>query len=160
VFQDGNTTIGTGTLSSGIASVSTSSLATAGAHSIMASYSGDTNFAGSTSSVWTQVIMAQGGAASQTTLVASPGPIYFRQQASFSVSVSSSGTPSGSVLLLDGDTPIGPALLLDSGSATTQSLLAAGAHTIRAVYQGTADFSGSCSNSEIVNASPRPRPKP
>ncbi len=54
-FLDGSTQLGIGTLSAGIATYTTSSLA-AGTHSITASYAGDTNFAPVTSSALTQTI--------------------------------------------------------------------------------------------------------
>lgn len=47
-FNDGSTELGMGTLSNGVATFSTSSL-TVGTHSITGVYSGDSNFAGSTS---------------------------------------------------------------------------------------------------------------
>jgi len=158
-FQDGNTTIGTGTLSGGVTSSPPSSPTAPGPHSITASYSGDANFAASTS-VLTQVIMAQGSAASQTTLVTSTGQTFFHQQASFSVTVTSSSTPIGSVILLDGDRQLGLTLDLNAGTAATQSPLEIGTHSIRAVYQGNANFSGSSSSPQTVNASPKPKPRP
>jgi len=158
-FQDGNTTIGPGTLSGGVTSSPPSSPTAPGPHSITASYSGDANFAASTS-VLTQVIMAQGSATSQTTLVASPAETFFRQQASFSVTVTSTSTPMGSVILLDGDRQLGLTLVLNAGTAATQSPLEIGTHSIRAVYQGTTDFSGSSSSPQTVNASPKPKPRP
>jgi hypothetical protein len=161
-FQDGNGSIGTGTLGGGIATFSTSAL-TPGPHSITASYGGDGSYASSISSGLTEMVMAQGSAASQTTLVASPAPpgqTFFRQQAAFSVSVSSSSTPDGSVVLLDGDRELGPPLTLNSGSAAMQTPLEVGEHSIRAVYQGTSNFSGSASSVQKVNASPWPKPKP
>lgn len=54
-FKNGATTIGTGTLSSGVATFTTSALA-AGNHSITAVYSGDSNFAGSTSNTVSQTV--------------------------------------------------------------------------------------------------------
>ena len=56
-FMDGAATLGTGTLSGGVATYTTSSLAV-GQHSMTAVYSGDTNNAGSTSSVLTQTVNA------------------------------------------------------------------------------------------------------
>ena len=158
-FQDGNTTIGTGTLSGGVTSSPPSSPTVPGPHSITASYGGDANFAASTS-VLTQVIMAQGSAASQTTLVTSTGQIFFRQQATFSVTVTSTSTPNGSVILLDGDRQLGLTLVLNAGTAATQSPLEIGTHSIRAVYQGNANFSGSSSSPQTVNTSPKPKPRP
>lgn len=55
-FQDGTTSLGAGTLSAGVATFATSSLAT-GSHSITAAYSGDTNFATSSSSVLSQAVI-------------------------------------------------------------------------------------------------------
>ena len=54
-FFDGLTQIGTGNLTAGVATFSTTSLA-GGSHSITAVYQGSTNFAGSTSSAITQVV--------------------------------------------------------------------------------------------------------
>jgi len=74
-FRDGNTLLGSGTLSGRVATFSTSSLA-AGPHSITASYAGDSNFAASTSGALSESIIDFGvsmvsggsgsGAASQT----------------------------------------------------------------------------------------------
>lgn len=54
-FLDGTTSLGMGTLSDGTATFSTSSLSV-GTHTITAQYSGDTNFAGSTSQPLTETI--------------------------------------------------------------------------------------------------------
>jgi hypothetical protein len=54
-FFDGSALLGTVPLSSGNASLSTSALG-GGKHSITAVYSGDTNFAGSTSAVLIQTV--------------------------------------------------------------------------------------------------------
>jgi hypothetical protein len=54
------------------------------------------------------------------------------------------GTPTGSVTFLDGTTPIGVAGLTAS-SASLSTTLTGGAHTITAVYAGSAGFTGSTS---------------
>ena len=54
-FKDGSNTLGTGTVSSGVVTYSTSALTT-GSHSITAAYSGDANYLSSTSSTLTQWI--------------------------------------------------------------------------------------------------------
>jgi len=59
-FLDGTTTLGTGTLLNGAASYSTSTLSI-GTHSITAQYSGDADFAASTSSVFTQTVSFSSG---------------------------------------------------------------------------------------------------
>jgi sugar lactone lactonase YvrE len=55
-FLDGTTPLGSGTVSTGVATFTTSSLAT-GSHSITAAYSGDTNFTTSSSSVLSQTVV-------------------------------------------------------------------------------------------------------
>jgi Bacterial Ig-like domain (group 3)/FG-GAP-like repeat/Abnormal spindle-like microcephaly-assoc'd, ASPM-SPD-2-Hydin len=68
-FMNGTTVLGTGTLKSGLARLTTSTLA-AGNNSITAVYSGDPNFGGSTSKAVTQVVETQApyGVVSPTTL--------------------------------------------------------------------------------------------
>jgi sugar lactone lactonase YvrE len=55
-FMNGTTLLGSGTLSSGVATLTTSSLAV-GSDPITAVYSGDTNFTGTSSGVFTQVVI-------------------------------------------------------------------------------------------------------
>jgi hypothetical protein len=55
-FLDGTTLLGRGSLSSGVATLATSSLAV-GSHSITAVYSGDTNFVASASGPLTQIVL-------------------------------------------------------------------------------------------------------
>jgi hypothetical protein len=80
-FFDGATLIGTGTLTSGVATYSTSTLA-AGSHNILATYGGATGFAASTSSVVVEVI-------EDFSISASPGTrsVYTGEAASFTVTV-------------------------------------------------------------------------
>jgi uncharacterized repeat protein (TIGR03803 family) len=58
-FNDGQTALGTGALNgSGVATLTTTSLVSPGAHSITAVYGGDTNYLGSTSSIETVTVNA------------------------------------------------------------------------------------------------------
>jgi uncharacterized repeat protein (TIGR03803 family) len=58
-FNDGQTVLGTGALNgSGVATLTTTSLVSPGAHSITAVYGGDTNYLGSTSSIETVIVNA------------------------------------------------------------------------------------------------------
>lgn len=68
-FYDGGTALGSGTLSSGMASYSTSSLS-AGSHSITATYNGNSNFLTSTSNTVSQTV--ESAPASDFSLSASP----------------------------------------------------------------------------------------
>ena len=54
-FQDGSTTLGTGTVSGGVATFQTQTLA-AGVHNVIAAYSGDSNFNASSSSAMSQTM--------------------------------------------------------------------------------------------------------
>ncbi|MFE2750354.1 Ig-like domain-containing protein, partial [Streptomyces scopuliridis] len=72
-FFDGATLLGTGTLSGGVATFTTSALSV-GSHLLTAVYSGDTNFTGSTSPVDTQTVNQ---AATTTALTSAPDPSVF-----------------------------------------------------------------------------------
>ena len=75
VFQDGTTILGSGTLgSTGTATFATIAL-TAGAHSIQATYAGDSFFAGSVSPALSQVV--HGPAVAPTLTWATPAPIVY-----------------------------------------------------------------------------------
>ena len=143
-FKDGATALGTGTLSGGTATYSTSSLAK-GAHTITAVYGGDTNFTGSTSSGLTQTVN-QG--ATTTAVAAAPNPSTLGQSVTFTATVSStaSGTPSGTVTFKDGATALGTGTLSGGTATYSTSSLAKGAHTITAVYGGDTNFTGSTSS--------------
>lgn len=83
-FFDGGTQIATATLSSGRAEYTTSSLA-AGAHSITAAYSGDSNFAAGTSAVLTETVVSL-TITGATTATTSPG-----RQATYALAFAPSG---------------------------------------------------------------------
>ncbi len=83
-FVDGTTTLGTGKLSSGVASYTTSNLAL-GPHSIVVEYPGDSNFASSDSSVLNQAVLNQ----SQTVLTSSVNPAVYGQSVTLTATVSS-----------------------------------------------------------------------
>ena len=144
-FKDGNTTLGSATLSGGIATLTVSSLA-AGNHSITAAYNDDSNFNSSSSPVVTQVVNP---ASTSTTLTATPNPSNFGQSVSLKATVAAlspgGGTPTGNVVFTDGATNIGT-VSLSGGTATLNiSSLARGSHAITASYQGSSSYSGSTS---------------
>ena len=122
---------------------------TAGASAIAADYSGDANFTGSTSSVFTQTIN-QGVTAA--VVASSANPSVAGQGVSYTTTVSAvapaSGTPTGTVAFLDGASTI--------PGCATQALVAgiascfvtyavAGSHAITAVYSGDPNFAASTS---------------
>ncbi len=146
-FLDGATALGTVSLSGGTASLAVSTLAT-GTHSVTATYSGDSNYATSTSPVVTQIVNAS-SIGTTTSLASLPNPATFGQQVAFAAAViasSGTSTPTGSVVFLDGTTPMGSAAVGGDGTATfTTSGLATGTHLFTAQYSGDGTFAASAS---------------
>jgi hypothetical protein len=143
-FYDGSTQLGPGTISSGAASYSTSTLNTGG-HSITAVYSGDTQYAGSTSAALNQNI---NGTSSSTSVTSSSNPSKYGQSVTFTATVLGTGaTPTGTVTFSDGGTQLSAASLNGSAVATYSTLaLTAGSHSITAAYSGDSNYAGSTSS--------------
>jgi large repetitive protein len=143
-FSEGSTSLGTASVdASGHATFSLSTLS-AGSHSLIASYAGDTNYAASKSVVLVEVVVST---ATSTTLTSTTTTTLAGQTASFTAVVSSvTGTPSGSVTIMDGAVSIGQVPLNAQGVATfSTSTLAVGTHTLTAVYVGNENYSTSTS---------------
>jgi alpha-tubulin suppressor-like RCC1 family protein len=143
-FFDGATLLGTATLNSGEATLSTSGL-TVGSHSVTAVYSGSGSFAASTSSDLTQTVNL---IPTTTVLTSSPsGTAKLGEGVTLSATVSSSsGTPGGSVSFFDGSTSLGTGTLNGSGVATLSvSSLALGAHSLTATYAASGNYDASTS---------------
>ena len=152
-FFDGSTNLGSGTITAGVATLTTSSLST-GAHAITVQYSGDGNFNGSTSSAITQTVDK---ASTSTLLTSGLNPSTFGQSVTFTATVSvvspGVGTPSGSVNFFNGATLLGSGTLSANEATFTTSSITAGTNGIIAVYAGDTNFTTSTSNnlSQIVN---------
>jgi subtilisin family serine protease len=119
-----------------------------GSHSLVATYSGDAAYAGSTSSPVTYKV---GKAATTTTLTASPpSPSSFGQVVTFTASVAATppgaGVPTGSVAFAVDGSPVGSASLVGGKASIAIGNLSAGTHTITATYGGDGNFSGSSSS--------------
>jgi hypothetical protein len=142
-FRNGTTTIGTGTLSGGVATFSTSSLAI-GNRSITAVYGGDINFAGSTSAAVTQTINK---ATTTAAVVSSQNPSTFGQSVTLTATITTvapgTGTPAGSVTFMDGTVTLRTATLSGGQATFTTSALSVAAHSITVVYAGNTNFVGS-----------------
>jgi hypothetical protein len=138
-FEDGSTTIGTGSVNSGSAVFTISTLAV-GSHSITAVYGGDTNYTGSTSAVLTQTVNQ---AASATSLVSNPNPSTYGTSVTFTANVTPGAT--GAVTFKDGSTTLGTGTLSNGSATFTTSTLAGGNHSITAAYGGDTNFTGSTS---------------
>jgi hypothetical protein len=148
-FYDGSTALGTVTLNAmGTATLTLSNLAV-GAHSITAVYSGDANYAASTSSALQEVIDGQG---SMTSLTSSQNPAPAGSPVTFTASVMGMpGTPTGQVQFWVLDpvtllpvTLLGTGTLNGSGQAClTVSSLTSGSYLIEALYLGDGTFNSS-----------------
>lgn len=140
-FFVGTTSLGSRTLSNGVAVLSTS-LIRAGTHSITADYGGDASNAPSTSAALTQVVKA----ATRTSLASSRNPSRVGQVVIFTATVRGN-TPTGSVDFLDGTVNIGSAALgSDAKARLTTAALGRGQHRIVARYAGDGNNGASASS--------------
>jgi hypothetical protein len=152
-FMKGPTLLGTGTLSGGTASLTTSALH-AGNNLLTAVYGGDSNFIGSTSRAYD----AQGfRATTATTLTSSQNPSNVGQSVTFTATVTpefSGTTPTGTVSFSDGTTLLKTVGVNKGGVAKyTTKTLASGAHNITADYNTSPNF-GSSSGSVMQTVNP------
>jgi hypothetical protein len=148
-FRDGSNILGGGPVSldaSGRATLSVSTLGV-GNNNIVATYNGDSNFAPSTSAVWSQMVDP---AHSTITLTDSAATTSTGQPVTFTATVAGvtpgAGEPTGTVAFKENGNSLGNGNLDAHGHATfTTSSLAVGSHSIIAVYNGDAHFAVSTS---------------
>jgi uncharacterized repeat protein (TIGR03803 family) len=144
-FMAGKTVLGTGTLSGGSASFTTSTLAVR-TTTIAAAYGGDTHHAGSSSNQVKQLVKKS---TTKTALSSSPNPSQSGQPVTFTAVVSS-----GTAAVADGETVtfkykttvLGTGTVSGGSASFTTSTLPAGSDAIKAAYGGDADNLGSSSN--------------
>ena len=162
-FKDGATNLGAPVALTGGSAALTTSALSIGTHPITATYSGDANNAGVTSSILNQVVNAPAPVTSTTSLSSSANPSAAGQAVTFTATVTGSN-PTGTVQFKDGTTVIGavatpsesiaahagPKAALVGGTATlTTSALAPGSHSITAVYSGDAN-QGAARDQELL----------
>jgi hypothetical protein len=156
-FFDGATQLGSAvTISGGMATFSTTTL-TQGTHSIAAKYSGDANFATSTSSAVSQVVDSATKATTSTAVTSAANPSTVGQNVTFTATATSAaaGTLTGTISFFDGATQLGAAVTISGGMATyATTSLTQGTHSITAKYSGDSNFATSTSStlSQVVNA--------
>ena len=136
-FLDGATTLGSGTLNNGLATLGVSSLSP-GTHSITAVYAGNSNYATSTSAALSQSVNS---GSTTTTLASSANPSVIGQGVALTATVTlgapATGIPLGSVTFMDGTNSLGTTTLDPNGQAvfvTPFNVL--GSHPLTAVYGG------------------------
>jgi Bacterial Ig-like domain (group 3)/Beta-propeller repeat len=149
-FIKGTKVLGTGTLSGGSASCTTSTLL-AGTNYVKAVYGGDSNLLGSTSKPVQQRVNK---ATTTTTLTSSHNPSNFGQSVTFTASVTPQfgGAVTGTVTFYDGSTALKTVGLSGGVAKFTTSTLTSGAHNITATYNGSGNFDGSSASlTQTVN---------
>lgn len=154
VFYDGATVIGSGVLNNqGVAMTNIATLAS-GDHSITASYAGiSASFIlGSTSTVLNLDIQAP----STTQLISSANPSVYGNMVLLTATVTEGANvpaTSGTVQFLDGATPIGTGNVAGGGATLNINSLAAGTHSISAVFKASLNAASSSSQviTQVVN---------
>jgi hypothetical protein len=113
-----------------------------GHHCIRAAYSGDTNFAASTSPALHQVVHR---ATTTTMLVSSLNPPTGGLSVTFAATVvpQYSGTPTGTITFKNGTTTMGKVQLTGGRAIFTKVFKSAGTKSITASYSGNASFTPS-----------------
>ena len=146
-FLDGATTIGSGTITAGVATYSTTTL-TQGPHTITAVYVGDTNYATSTSTAITQTVNASTKAATSTVVVSTVNPSVYGNTAGFNATVTSTtpGNFTGTVSYYDGATLLGSGPIQSNGKSDLFTPdFNVGANSITAQYSGDGNYAASTS---------------
>jgi len=136
-FKDGDATLGTGTVSGGVATFTTTGLA-AGSHALTAVYAGDASGAASGSGVVTEQVnpAAASTSVSQTTVAVSPGPAPAGQPVTITASVAAGASAGGIVTFKDGETTLGTSPVTKGVATLSTDKLAPGDHTLVADYSG------------------------
>ncbi len=134
-FYNGATLVGSGSLSGGVATLTTTALPV-GLDSITAVFVGDANYNTSTSSSLNVTVTS-------IVLSSSLNPSTYSQPVTFTATVGPGET--GSVTFMDGTTVLGVGAI-NSGAATyTATTLTVGGHNITGVYSGDGSHSGATS---------------
>jgi len=141
-YNGASVVMGTGSLSGGKASFTTSSLG-AGTHSIKAAYAGNSPWVTSTSSALTQTVQK---AATSTTDGPSANPSPWGKNVTFTAHVTSTaGVPTGTVTFKNGATTLGTGTLSAGVANFTTHTLSVGSQSITATYAGSGNFNSSTS---------------
>lgn len=136
-----NVPLGTATIANGTASLSTNLIVTSGAHTITATYGGDTNYATNT----TTTTVSVGTGTAPAISVAASGTLTVGATVTLTATLATAPASSSTVSFYDG------AVLLGTVTATTTSprlnyaAFIAGTHTITALFSGNATQASSTS---------------
>ncbi len=144
-FNGASTSLASGTLDASGEAYYTTAALLPGTHILAWTYSGDTNFSGSSTTAAYSLVVS--GYPTVTTLSVLPTSASFGQSATATVKVSSAtaGTLAGNVTLTT-DSATSQTTLLSAGSATfTVAGLTPGTHTLVATYSGATPYAPSTS---------------
>jgi hypothetical protein len=160
-FFNGTVAIGSAALNGSAQATLTTSALPAGTDAIKAVYSSDLYYAASTSAVLSQVVGSSNQIGTRTALVSTLNPSTVGQSVTFTATVagttSNSPLPTGTVNFYDGPSPLGSGTLGSTAQASfSTTTLAAGSHSITAVYGSDSNYAASTSPTvtQVVNAAP------
>jgi hypothetical protein len=153
-FFDNANQLGTAPVSGGQATITVNTLAV-GTGDITATYSGDSNVAGSTSHALSQTVKK---ASTTTGVTSSLNPALVGQSVTFTATVTSQymGAVTGTVTFKSGTTSLGSVTLVNGQASVTTSYSASGSHAITAKYAGDGNNTSSTSPAlqEVVDKNP------
>ncbi|WP_235215208.1 Ig-like domain-containing protein, partial [Burkholderia sp. MSh2] len=158
-FYSNGTAIGTANVVNGVATLTTGGLAL-GTDSLTASYSGDANFTGATSTTLSQQIVASTQVVRTTTTLSASQPTVsygtgLTLTASVQANTNQAEVPGGTVSFYNGATLLGTAALVDGEANLTVSQLPVGTDSLTAVYSGDTQNATSVSSlNQTVTQSP------
>ncbi len=162
VFSEGGTIYGSVTLNAGVAQL-TLPQSLVGKHTITAQYSGD----GSDNSSKATLSETIQGASSTTTITSSLNPSNYGQAVVFTATVTSTaGLADGTVTFKNGTQGLGTVTLSGGQAQLSVTTIDAGAHTVKAIYNGSTTFATSQNSLQqvvvavpttvVLTASPNP----
>ncbi len=143
-------TAGTATLNANGTATLTSSALKVGAHNVTATYTGDTNDAGSVSGAFTQTV----DAITTTTSLGQSSTTGVSPQVILVAAITGGPTPTGTVTFSNGSQTLGAAPVDTTGVATLMPDLAPGTYNIVASYGGDADHNPSTSSALKISGTP------
>ena len=132
---------------SGAALLNTTGITTAGAHSITATYSGDSNYAGTTSAAVTVTVGTY--TATSLAITSSANPTTLNGRPTFTATMTPTTVTSGTVTFYDGTTVLGTGTVGTGHTATFRPASGAafwgGTHSLTAEYGGSTTYAASIS---------------
>jgi sugar lactone lactonase YvrE len=135
-FKSNGITIGTGTLSGGVATLTTS-FPLPGTYTLIATYAGDGNNQPATTNTVLETVLN----VVTIGLTSSVNPVFLDNSTVLTATLTTLAagtTPTGTVNFFDGATPIGSAAIVNGMASITASFVYAGTHNITAVFAGDA----------------------